>query len=338
MRAIELFPYWADNRALLVEIIRPLKDHDLEFRPAPGLRTLGEILRHTITAEEAWWHSDILGEPYDAYRPAGWAQYTDDQREAYRARRFPTVQSILEGLQAAHEPVEQFLATLDAASLCERRGSPGEKDNTLRWIFWHLVEHDQHHRGQVFTRVRLLGHQPPSTFPRPEVMGSTPAAAWKAGEEEARNIVPFWNPVQSSLREAVAALSPADLAFRPAEGLPSIHDLILHIFVWEDFLIRQNLKGEMDQAWWKIVPSLGHCIGERFPTVSSLLEGLDTVHAATEAFLTTLTLQDLPKTHPTPWGEETLHHTLWYAREHTVHHRAQLFFRMRMLGRIPPEI
>jgi len=346
MRAVDLFPYWADNRALLVEVVSPLNDEHLEAHPAAGLRSLGDILRHIITTEEFWWRGGMLGEPFSAWRPEGWEAFADAQKEAYRLRRFPDLAAIRQGLEAAHTPVAEFLEATDAVDLCEKRRSAWGEDNTLRWILWHLVEHDQHHRGQIYTRMRLLGYDPPSTFPRPAVMGSTPAAHWDDGEEEIRNLVPFWNQVRSRLREAVATLTDDDLAFTPAPEFPSVHDMILHIFIWEDFLIRQNLQGQMDQAWWKIegsdwrstVPSLAKAIGSRFPTVTSLLEGLDAVGAATKSFTEGLTLDDLVTTHPTSWGSETLHHTLWYAREHMVHHRAQIFLRMRMMGRTPPDI
>ncbi len=346
MQAIGLFPYWDDNRALLAELAQPLREEDLEFRPAPGLSSLGAVLRHIIVAEEHWWHGGIHGEPFERWRPADWDRYTDEEKGAHRTLRFPTVASIVEGLRNAHAPIVGFLEDLDAWALCEKRRSTWGKENTLRWIFWHLVDHDQHHRGQVYTRVRMLGYEPPPTFPRPAAMGWTPATAWRPGEEEPGHIVPFWEAVRSTLHDAVASLTDADLRFRPGQDFPSIHDLVLHLFIWEDFLIRQMLKAEVDQNWgriegefWKCaVTDLARTIGDRFPSVDSLVETLDAVQEATRVFVEGLELQDLPRTHDTLWGPQTLHHTLWYAREHAVHHRAQLFLRMRMLGRTPPEI
>ncbi|MGH2376436.1 MAG: DinB family protein, partial [bacterium] len=333
-------------RALLAESVKPLTEDDLEFRPADGLRSIGDILRHVITAEEYWWRGGILGEPFGAGRPADWDTLTDEQKAAHRRQRFPSLASILQGLQTAHEPIAEFLTQTDASVLCEKRQATWGEDNTLRWILWHLVEHDQHHRGQIYTRLRLIGYDPPSTFPRPAVMAATPAARWQNGEEEVRNVLPFWKQVRSDLRDAVATLEDRDLDFRPAADLPSIHDLILHIFIWEDFLVRQNLKGEMNRGWWKIqelfwrpaVQSLAEQIGAHFPSVASLLEALDAVRDATNEFMSRLTLPDLTKLHETSWGPQTTHHTLWYAREHMVHHRAQIFLRMRVIGRTPPEI
>ncbi len=166
MQAIGLFPYWNDNRALLAELVQPLREEDLEFQPAPGLSSLGAVLRHIIVAEEHWWHGGIHGEPFEQWRPADWDRYTDEEKGAHRTRRFPTVASIIEGLRNAPAPIVGFLQDLDAWALCEKRRSTWGKENTLRWIFWHLVGHDQHHRGQVYTRVRMLGYEPPSTFPR----------------------------------------------------------------------------------------------------------------------------------------------------------------------------
>jgi uncharacterized damage-inducible protein DinB len=345
MRAVELYPYWEDNRALLVELLTLVTEEDLAFSPAPGLASLGALLRHIITTEENWWHGGILGEPYAVWRPEGWERFSSEDKDAYRARRFPTVESIRDGLRAAHAPVEAFLRELDAWALCEKRQATWGESNTLRWILWHLVEHDQHHRAQVYTRLRMLGYAPPQIFPRPTAMGQTPAVHWQPGEEEIGRIVPYWNHAHSVLREAVGMLSAPDLRERPSAGLPTVHDLILHIFVWEDFLVRQTIGGERGRGWWRIedsfhripVPDLGQRIGDRFPTAGALTEALDTVHRATESFVERLSLADLPRLHETPWGPQTVHHGLWYAREHLVHHRAQIFLRMRMAGRTPPE-
>ncbi len=353
MKSIDLFPFWSDNRALLAEVVSALRDDELEHRPAPGFRSLGEVLRHVITTEEYWWHGGINGEPYDLWRSqdkslsaAEWERLTTEEREVCRERRFPTVAAILEGLRAAHAPVEAFLHELDAADLCEKRRATWGDQNTLRWILWHLVEHDQHHRGQVITRARIRGHTPPQIWPRPGAMNRTPAREWQAGEAAITDIVPFWKQVHATMRQAVGVLTDADLTFVHAPGRPTIHDLVLHIFIWEDFLIRQNLGKQVGMAsgniqgwfWRSEVSQMAANVGSYFPTVAALLEGMDAVHAATRRLVEGLTVSDLASTVDTPRGPETVHHLLWYAREHTVHHRAQLFFRMRMAGCTPSEI
>jgi len=346
MKAIELFPYWADNRAHLMEVAAGLQDEDLEFRPAPGLRSVGEVLRHMITTEEHWWHGGIQGKSYDEWRPSGWERFTDEEKAEYRRQQFPTTGAILEGLRAAHAPLESFLNEVDAADLCEKRRATWGEDNTLRWILWHLVEHDQHHRAQLYTRVRMRGYNPSQIWPRGGVMGRTPAREWRGDEVAIADIVPFWKQVHATLRRATSTLTDADLAFAHAPGRPTIHDLILHMFIWEDFLIRQNLGKQMGTGsgkilgwfWRSDVSQMARNVGPYFPTVAALIEGMDGVHAATRAFVDGLAVADVAKAVETPRGPETVHHVLWYAREHTVHHRAQLFFRMRMAGRTPPEI
>ncbi len=353
MKAIDLFPYWRDNRALLVEVIAGLPDEELDVRPAPGLRSLGEVLRHVITAEERWWHGGIKGAPYDQWRPQDkglsaeeWDRLTNEDKEAARTRRFPTVAAIVEGLRAAHEPVESFLGELEAADLCEKRRATWGDDNTLRWVLWHLVEHDQHHRAQIFTRLRMRGHAAPQIWPRPAVMARTPSRHWHADEVAITDVVPFWKQVHGSLRQATGALTDRDLTFAHAPGRPTIHDLVLHTFIWEDFLIRQNLGRQVGTAsgkiqgwfWRSDVSQMAANVGPYFPTVAALLEGMDEVHAATRATVATLSMADLAGTVETPRGPQSVHHVLWYAREHTIHHRAQLFFRMRMAGRTPPGI
>lgn len=353
MKAIELFPYWHDNRALLVDVIAALPDEELGVCPAPGLRSLGEVLRHVITSEEYWWHGGINGAPSDRWRPQDkrfsadeWDRLASEEKETWRARRFPTMAAVVEGLHAAHAPVESFLGELDAADLCEKRRATWGEDNTLRWILWHLVEHDQHHRAQIFTRLRMRGHAAPQIWPRPGVMASTPARNWRPEDVAITDIVPFWKQVHASLRRATAALTDEDLTFTHMPGRPTIQDLVLHIFIWEDFLIRQNLKKQLGTAsgriqgwfWRSDVSQMTASVGTYFPTVATLLEGMDEVHAATQATVAGLSVTDLTKAVETPRGPQSVHHLLWYAREHTVHHRAQLFFRMRMAGRTPPDL
>ena len=177
-------------------------------------------------------------------------------------------------------------------------------------------------------------------------MGHTPAGGWRDQVVDPKDIVPFWKPLHASLRDAVSALSDADLTFSPAPGQPTVHDLVLHLFIEEDFLIRHVLAGETDtppgkiqKGWAELDASqLRRDAGPAFPTVAALLEGMDAVHSATRQIVGRLTIADLVQIRPTPSGPETVHHTLWYAREHAVHHRAQIFMRMRMLGRTPPEI
>jgi uncharacterized damage-inducible protein DinB len=346
MKAIDLFPYWGDNRALITETVGALRDEDLDVRPAPGFRSVGDVLRHVITTEEYWWHGGIQGEPYARWRAPDWEHLSDHEKDSRRRHRFPTVQSIFEGLSRAHAPVERFIAELDAADLCEKRRSTWAQDNTLRWILWHLVEHDQHHRAQLYTRIRMLGRERVPIWPRPQVMAQTPAAGWINGEATMADIVPFWKQVNGRLREAVAGLTDDDLRFAPFPGHRTIHDLVVHLIVVEDFAIRQHLGGQKATARGGIqegfvgipVSRASQEVDTGFTTVGSLLAGLDAVHAETRRIVDGLSVPDLAHTLETPAGPETVHHVLWYAREHAVHHRAQLFLCLRMLGRTPPAL
>jgi uncharacterized damage-inducible protein DinB len=336
MKAIDLFPYWADNRALLRGGLDLLREQDLDVRPAQGLPSVGEILRHIITTEEHWWHGGIHGAPWAEWRPQHWETLADQEKAAYRAARFPTLAAIRDGLEAAHAPVEAFLAGIDADDLCEKRRATWGEENTLRWIVWHLVEHDQHHRALVFTRLRLLGRTAPATFPRPGVMASTPAARWTEPADTLQ-VVPFWKPLFRSFRAAVAMLSPTDLAYRLVEDLPSNEELVRHVLVEHDRMLRwRDADASGDSAASSDgAPTSGSA---RLEGAESLAEAIDRALANTNAFLATIDQADLCSTRATAAGPQTLHHRLWYGREHVVHHRAQLFLRLRMLRRTPPAI
>lgn len=346
VKTIELFPYWTDDRSALIELAAQFGDEDLDIRPAPAFASIGEMLRHIITTEEYWWHGGILGQPWEEWRPAGWANLPEAEKHAYRRNRFPTTSAVLDGLRAVHAPVETWLRELPADALCEKRHAAWGEHNTLRWMLWHLVEHEQHHRAQLALRASALGRTVPPLWPRPGVMAGTPAGGWAAEAVDILDVVPFWKPLHASTRLAVAALTDADLASTPLPRWPAVHDLVLRMVLGEYFLIARTVGGHAADGEPPLEAGLWE--GERdapsrraaaaFPTVASLTALMDGVHHGTRRLIAGLRIQDLGRLIETPAGPETVHHALWHAREHVVYYRAQLFSVLRLAGRTPPSI
>jgi uncharacterized damage-inducible protein DinB len=124
-----------------------LTDDQLDFVPRQGLRSLGTVARHIAEAEEGWFRHVVTGEL------ATWPEFKDEQS--------PTVASIKELLTTIHEHTESYLSTIQLAEIERIIHTPWNEDIPLRWIVWHVLEHEIHHRGEIFLMLGLMGMEAP---------------------------------------------------------------------------------------------------------------------------------------------------------------------------------
>ena len=147
MNAKELFDHWAEVRSGLIQALDQLTDEQLDFVPREGLWSLGRVARHIARAEDGWFRYVVARELDD------WPPYT--------AEDYPTVESIKILLTEVHALTEAYLTTIDIADLDRVIETPWGKQLTLRWIVWHVLEHEIHHRGEIFLMLGLLGLKGP---------------------------------------------------------------------------------------------------------------------------------------------------------------------------------
>jgi uncharacterized damage-inducible protein DinB len=148
MNANELFGQWTVVRRGLLQAMDELTDTQLDFVPRKGMWSLGTVARHIANAEEGWFRYATTHEL------AEWpAEYT--------AQDFPTVESIKALLSEVHARTETFLKTLDAADLDRALEMPWGEKLSLRQIIWHVLEHEIHHRGEIYLMLGLLGLEAP---------------------------------------------------------------------------------------------------------------------------------------------------------------------------------
>jgi uncharacterized damage-inducible protein DinB len=113
-----------------------------------GLWSLGTVARHIANAEEGWFRYVVTRER------DGWpAEYT--------AEDYPTVESVKALLAEVHARTEAYLAAADVADLDRVVKAPWGPEIPLRWIVWHVLEHEIHHRGEIFLMLGLLGMEAP---------------------------------------------------------------------------------------------------------------------------------------------------------------------------------
>jgi uncharacterized damage-inducible protein DinB len=147
MNAQDLFGHWVEVRDGLFQALDKLTDAQLGFVPREGLWSLGDVVCHIAGAEEGWFRY-VVARELD-----GWPKYAVED--------YPTVESVKALLSEVHIRTEAYLETLSVADLERVIETPWSKQLSLRWIIWHVLEHEIHHRGEIFLMLGLLGLEGP---------------------------------------------------------------------------------------------------------------------------------------------------------------------------------
>jgi uncharacterized damage-inducible protein DinB len=129
----------------LVELCRPHSWEQLTTPPGEGMRPIRDVLVHLIAAE-AWWIRHVVrGHSRPQIEPAS----------------FGDLDRILVVWVPQREATLALLRGLTTQERLSRRPLPWNPAETasVEEIVWHVVTHEQYHRGQVFTRLAMLGRR-----------------------------------------------------------------------------------------------------------------------------------------------------------------------------------
>lgn len=127
----------------VVGLCRPHRWEELVTPPRDGTRPIRDILVHIMSAERYWIRHAIHGEP----------------RERFSPETFSDLDAILARWKPQREATLASLSGLTPEVRTSRRAFPWDASQTasVEEIVWHVVTHEQYHRGQIFTRLALLG-------------------------------------------------------------------------------------------------------------------------------------------------------------------------------------
>ena len=64
-------------------------------------------------------------------------------------------------MTGVHERTQNYLSTVELAEMEQIIHTPWNEDIPLRWIVWHVLEHEIHHRGEIFLMLGLMGMEAP---------------------------------------------------------------------------------------------------------------------------------------------------------------------------------
>jgi len=136
---------WPKIRKGLLTILDEFHDEDLAFTPVEGGWTTGRIMLHISSAANYWLHSGILS-PDNVYRSG------ESTLENY-----PTLDAIRAYLADEQQRTLSLLEGFDINVWNQPFRYPDGYYYTPGRVFWHVLEHEIHHRGELSLIMGLLG-------------------------------------------------------------------------------------------------------------------------------------------------------------------------------------
>lgn len=153
----------------------------------------------------------------------------------------------------------------------------------------------------------------------------------------------YWEKVRQRTLKVIACIPPEKYDWRYAEGKFSFADIIRHLATIERFMYAENVQFKPSRYPGhgpEVAVGLhGTNAAQPADTPERVLAFFNQMHQESVAIFSRLTAEDLQKKCITPGGASI---TIWkWLRamvEHEVHHRAQIYIYLGMLGITTPPI
>jgi uncharacterized damage-inducible protein DinB len=146
-------------------VARCIPAHRLEWSPGPGRFTPGDLVRHIAAAERWMWGENVQGKA---------SRYPGHGEDLARG-----TDAVLAYLDDMHAETVAIVASLSGARLTEMCRTVGGVDLTVwKWLRL-MVEHEIHHRGQLYEVLGLAGVETPPLYglTEPEVRAASGGSA-----------------------------------------------------------------------------------------------------------------------------------------------------------------
>ena len=156
--------YWRGIRERTRRVVLVVPPDQMEWSPAAGKWTFGDIVRHLAGIERDMYAENVHGRP---------SRYAGHGRELAEGK-----DNVVAYLDTKHrEAVALFGALSDDALLAKCTTPAGTPITTWKWLRA-MVEHEAHHRGQLYLMLGMLGVATPPLYGLTEEEVRSRSAAW----------------------------------------------------------------------------------------------------------------------------------------------------------------
>jgi uncharacterized damage-inducible protein DinB len=147
----ESFLKYFDNiRSRTKRVIATIPRDRYDWRPAPGAFSFADLIRHIGAIERYMFGENVQGLP---------SRYPGHGEELAE-----TPEAVVEFLDRMHAETLAILAGLTADDLKKPCMTPG-RVTISRWKWLRaMVEHEIHHRGQIYLMLRMIGVATPPLY------------------------------------------------------------------------------------------------------------------------------------------------------------------------------
>ena len=143
-------PYWQGVRQRTRRVVERIPPAQIEWTHAAGRWTLGDLVRHLAAIERFMYAETVQGRP---------SRYPGQGRELADG-----YDAVLAYHDAMHVESVAIFRTLDGEALQRRCLTPAGTPITVwKWLRA-MVEHEAHHRGQIYLMLGMLGVETPPLY------------------------------------------------------------------------------------------------------------------------------------------------------------------------------
>jgi uncharacterized damage-inducible protein DinB len=154
-------------------VILAIPPGDLEWSPSPGKFSFGDLVRHLATIERFMYAETVHG------RPSAYPGHGPDLADGFA----PT----LAYYDRLHDESRALFAALTDGRLGEKCRTPADTPITVGKWLRAMIEHEAHHRGQLYLMLGMRGVATPPIYglTSEEVRARSVTAEQLAGEPRA---------------------------------------------------------------------------------------------------------------------------------------------------------
>jgi uncharacterized damage-inducible protein DinB len=151
IRSVDQFmEYWSSVRARTRRVVTCIPPEQLEWTFRAGTFTLGDLVRHLATIERYMYAETVAGRS---------SRYPGCGREL--ADGFEATLAYFDRLDAESREIIGSLSDADLSRKCLTPA--GTPITTWKWLRA-MVEHEAHHRGQIYLMLNMLGVRTPPLY------------------------------------------------------------------------------------------------------------------------------------------------------------------------------